>query len=175
MPAGSGHAQVLEWISAPLDLIMIGILVTMSALRQQAGSVLLDLGRINSDRSFLVFLFGGFWLVNGVFQEFNRHSLYGIACLLLGAALFLTGAQHLLVCEKGILATGFWGLRLLRWDNIVAYSIQPRGTLTVELRGKGWISRGLRIPLDRCEQLDAFLAARYPKVESPLQLFNAQI
>jgi len=164
MPTISAHSQALDSMSLPLDLLVASLLVYVFVLRKRAGAVLLDLGRIRK-RDFLLLL-GGFWLFNGVFQILTGHRpYYGIACLLLSTGLYIAATQRLLICQKGIVATGGpFGLRLLRWEDILSYDLGDRGTLGLVLRKKGWTAFGKQVPFDDRQRVEALMDSRLPKL-----------
>jgi hypothetical protein len=166
MPAGHSNAQIIGWISMPLDVLLASILVMLLVTPRRAGDLLLDLGPLRRDRR--VIAVAGLWLLNGTNQAWAGHRYLGLGFVLLGASQLILATQHLQICEKGILTIGFFGRRLLRWEDILSCTMQPRGTLLVELRGKGWIARGLKIPVELRDQLDAALAPRCPRLRPPV-------
>lgn len=146
-----------------LGLIFLGVLVFILNLRRRAGAAILDLGYINRDRWKSSFVVGLLWAVCGVLWFFDHRPLTGMGFLLLGASQIMLASQHFQITQNGIVCKGGkMGVRLIRWEEILSYSLAEQGTLSLNLRTKGWTTCGNPVPFDDRPRVDALMASRLP-------------
>jgi hypothetical protein len=181
----AGHSlstarQLYEWACLLFDLAFASYIVMGFARRERAGRILLDLGRIDEDRSTQMIGFGvvglalGFLAVLLVGTHNFQWSFY-VFLMLQGVNTIAMGVQRFLLCEAGILSCErLRRIKLYRWDDILCYDVE-KGKLRLKLRDKGilgerWITCRPRVRLDYQEELDAVLASRCPRLKLPVEV-----
>jgi hypothetical protein len=181
----TGHSlatahQLYEWACLLFDVGLASYLVIGFVRRERAGRILLDLGRINQDRSTQRIVIGVFQMFVGFLgvlltgtRDF-RWSFF-VFSMLQGVNNVVTGMQRFLICEAGILSTERLSqIKLYRWDDILCYDVE-QAKLRLKLRDKGplgerWLACRPKVRLDYREELDAVLASRCLRLKVPVEV-----
>jgi hypothetical protein len=177
MPIGhslSTAHQLYEWTCLVFDLAFASYIAMAFARRERAGRILLDLGRIDEDRSTQMIGFGvvgllfGFLAVLLVGTHDYHWSFYAFL-MLQGVNTIVMGMQRFLICEAGILSSErLKQIKLYRWDDILCYDVEKGKLRDKGPLGESWITCRPRVRLDYQEELDAVLASRCPRLKLPV-------
>jgi hypothetical protein len=170
MPVGLATVrEVVEWVCLVLAMCVASQLVFELSLRRRAGGPLLDLGPIVTHPTML-FAIGGFYVLCGLeWLLFTSRHFLGLVFVVLGVSQLVRSAQHFQICQAGVLGTGFFGTRLFRWEDIASYELKGSGTLSLKLRGKGWVTCRPKVSRHYREEAEALLRSRCPTLENRVE------
>jgi hypothetical protein len=131
----------MDGIWLVIGLIWVVLAAVEVRQRHRAGAVLLDIG-YNPQREtqlgfgVLLVAFGFFMAVTS-----SRYRIQGLAYAAWGMSQFALATHRLQLRQAGI-----FGLRkLIRWQDILEYSLDPRGQLVLQLRPNKGQSRNVGI------------------------------
>ena len=148
-----GYLELAFWLAFGAGWLM---LIAREFLRRRsAGDILLDLG--GSGRSDTQALLGIAFIVWGAFMEARGHRPRGLQNLACGTFFLLAPRRHYQICESDIL-----GQRLILWDEIVTYFLEPTGVLRLKLRDHVWTIGGSTVPPELRQEVSQLLATRLP-------------
>src|SRR5580692_533669 len=131
--------QLYEWVTLLLDVAYAAYIVIGFARRERAGRILLDLGRLNENRSTQMIGFGVFGLLLGLLALLlvgtrDYHWSFYVFLMLQGVNTIVAGMQRFMICEAGILSSERLSqVKLYRWDDILCYDVE-KGKLRLKLR-----------------------------------------
>ena len=151
----------MDWIWLVIGLFWaVGVAVEIRG-RQRAGAVLLDIG-YNQQREMqlgigvVLMAFGFFMAVTS-----SRYRIQGLAYVAWGMAQFAIATHRLQLRQAGI-----FGLRkLIRWQDILEYSLDPRGQLVLKLRRNKGQSRSVglgRVDFVQRQEVSELIASKVP-------------
>ena len=132
--------------------------------RQRAGAVLLDIG-YNPLREMqlgagVLMLLGGCYMA----LSSSRFRIQGLAFVAWGMGQLVTATHRLQLRQAGI----FGRRKLIRWEDIAGYDIDPKGGLILKLRpGKGWSGGVGRVDFVQRQEVRELLASKVQGGDGP--------
>jgi len=151
----------MDWIWLVIGLFWaVGVAVEIRG-RQRAGAVLLDIG-YNQQRDMQLGI-GVLLVAVGFFMAVtsSRYRIQGLAYVAWGMAQFAIATHRLQLRQAGI-----FGLRkLIRWQDILEYSLDPRGQLVLKLRRNKGQSRSVglgRVDFVQRQEVSELIASKVP-------------
>ena len=130
-----GPLRILDWAWLASGLAWAAMVAVEMLRRQRAGAVLLDIG-YNQQRDMQLGI-GVLLVAVGFFMAVtsSRYRIQGLAYVAWGMAQFAIATPRLQLRQAGI----FGRRKLIRWEYIAGYYIDPTGGLVLKLRpNKGW-------------------------------------
>lgn len=150
--------RIMDWIWLVIGLIWVALAAVEVRKRHRAGAVLLDIG-YNPQREMqlgfgvLLVAFGFCAAVTS-----SRYRIQGLAYVAWGMSQFALATHRLQLRQAGI----FGRRKLIRWEEILEYSLDIKGQLALKLRqSQKWTSLG-RVDFVQRQEVCDLLASRVP-------------
>jgi len=148
----------MDWIWLVIGLFWVAGFAVEIRGRQRAGAVLLDIG-YNPQREMQLGM-GGMLLLMGSYMALtsSRYLFQGLAFVAWGMTQFALATHRVQLRQAGI----FGRRKLIRWEEILEYSLDIKGQLALKLRqSQKWTSLG-RVDFVQRQEVCDLLASRVP-------------
>ena len=159
-----GPLRILDWVWLAIGLAQAAMVAVEMLRRQRAGAVLLDIG-YNPLREMqlgagVLMLLGGCYMA----LSSSRFRIQGLAFVAWGMGQLVTATHRLQLRQAGI----FGRRKLIRWEDIAGYDIDPKGGLILKLRpGKGWSGGVGRVDFVQRQEVRELLASKVQGGDGP--------
>jgi hypothetical protein len=160
-----GPLRILDWGWIAIGLTWAAMVAVEMLGRQRAGAVLLDIGY--NPRREMQLGAGVLMLLGGCYMALSssRFRIQGLAWVAWGMAQLVTATHRLQLRQAGI----FGRRKLIRWEDIAGYYIDPKGGLVLKLRPPNQERSGRigRVDYVQRQEVSDLLASKVPAGAGP--------